>query len=355
MLPTVSIRTAAAYRRHLGPTVSRVARGDRPPSPDDPAPAPEVSVAIVSWNTRDLLRTCLASLEPDARSGIAEVWVVDNASHDGSAAMVAEDFPWVRLIASEENIGFGPAINMAAARMSGGWLAIANADIALRDGALAELLDAGRLDPGAGAIAPRLVLPDGSTQHSVFPFPTVPFTLLLNLGAGRLSHRFGEHFVLIGSWDHERARRVPWAVAAFLLVRREAWEQLAGFDEHQWMYAEDLDLGWRLHRAGWATRYVPQAVVDHHSAASTTQAWGDTRTERWQRSTYAWMSRRRGTLLTRVTAAINVLGCATRWAALTPAARIAPARWAPRRAAARWWMGMHAQGLSSAQALREHR
>jgi GT2 family glycosyltransferase len=259
------------------------------------------------------------------------------------------------LLARDENIGFGPAINLAAARGNGSWLAIANADVAVREGALALMLKAGRDDPGAGAIAPRLILPDGSTQHSVFPFPTVPFTLLLNLGLGRLSRRLGDRFVMLGAWDQERPRRVPWAVAAFLLVRREAWEAIGGFDEHQWMYAEDLDLGWRLRRSGWATRYAPAAVVDHHSEASTTQAWGDTKTERWQRSTYAWMSRRRGTFLTRTTAAINVLSNGIRWALLTPAAWLGGERWAQRRATARWWVRMHAQGLASARTLRQHR
>jgi N-acetylglucosaminyl-diphospho-decaprenol L-rhamnosyltransferase len=138
-------------------------------------------------------------------------------------------------------------------------------------------------------------------------------------------------------------------------VRREAWDAVGGFDEHQWMYAEDLDLGWRLHRAGWATRYEPAAAVDHHSAASTSQAWGAGLTARWQRSTYAWMLRRRGWLLTRLIAAINVLGCGARWAALTPMALLAPDRCTKPRQAARWWMGLHAQGLASARSLREHR
>ena len=121
------------------------------------------------------------------------------------------------------------------------------------------------------------------------------------------------------------------------------------------MYAEDLDLGWQLRRAGWATRYVPDARVRHESAASTEQAWGEDRTARWQRSTYAWMLRRRGVVRTRATAAINVAACLARWALLVPAARLAPARHAAARDAMRWWASVHRQGLEPAAALREHR
>src|SRR4051794_39097820 len=128
---------------------------------------PLVTVAIVSWNTRELLRRCLESL--DRRPG-CEVWVVDNESSDGSIEMVRNDFPWVRLEALAENVGFGGAVNLIAARTSSPWLAIANADVALQAGALDALLAAAAADVKAGALAPRLVLPDGSTQHSVFSF-----------------------------------------------------------------------------------------------------------------------------------------------------------------------------------------
>lgn len=320
-----------------------------------PESRPDVSAVVVSWNTRELLRACLTSFEPEVRAGRAEVCVVDNASGDGSAAMVAEEFPWVDLVACEDNAGFGTAVNLGAARGRGRWVAVANADIALTEGALERMLAAAAQDPGAGAIAPRLLLPDGSSQHSVFAFPTVGFTLMVNLGVGRVSRRLGDHLTLIDAWDEDRPRRVPWAIAAFLLVRREAWEAVGGFDEHQWMYAEDLDLGWQLHRAGWATRYVPEAHVRHESAASTSQAWGDGRTERWQRSTYAWMLRRRGAALTRATAAINVAGCLVRWAALVPAARARPERFSRPRDSAWWWAKVHRQGLASTRSLREHR
>src|SRR4051794_11473448 len=299
-----------------------------------------VTAAVVSWNTRELLARCLRSLD-----GIEDVWVVDNASADGSAEMVRAEFPDVRLVASERNLGFGAAVNRVAAQTRSEWLLIANADVALEPGALGALLAAAGADPGAGALAPRLVLPDGSTQHSVFSFPTVPFTTAFNLGLARVVPGLGDRLALIGHWDAERARRVPWAVGALLLVRRAAWDAAGGFDERQWMYAEDLDLGWRLHGAGWATRYVPEARVLHESAAATAQAWGEERTARWQRMTYEWMVLRRGRLRTRATALINVVGAGARYAALTPLARRAPERWAWRRSVWRRWATLHARAL----------
>ena len=319
-------------------------------------PGAQVSVAIVSWNTRDLLRRCLESFASEAESGRCEVWVVDNASSDGSAEMVRDAFPWAHLEASDENLGFGPAVNLAAKRTRAPWIGIANADIALQPGALDALLEAAERDPEAGAIAPRLVLPDGSTQHSVFTFPTLGSALVVAGGIGRVVKPLGERALLLGMFDAERPRRVPWAIAAFLLVRREAWDAIGGFDEHQWMYAEDLDIGWRLHKAGWATRYEPRARVEHESSASTEQAWGDAgKTERWQRSTYAWMLRRMGAPRTRAVAAIQIAGQLARLAWLAPAAALAPARFAHRRDAARWWMKLHRAGLASRADLEAHR
>ena len=274
---------------------------------------PPVTIAIVSWNTRDLLRRALESLSPEVEAGLAQVWVVDNGSSDGSAELVRRDFGWVHLIASEENLGFGRAVNLVAERTRSNWIAPANADIAVRSGALAALLAAGAKDPGAGAVAPRLILPDGRTQHSVFAFPTIPFALVLATGAYRHSRTLGDRLAFPGHWDSERARRVPWAVAAFLLVRREAWDEIGGFDERQWMYAEDLDLGWRLAHAGWATRYVPDAHVNHESAAATSQLFGRELEPHWQRSTYGFLARRRGAPYVWATALINALGAYLRW------------------------------------------
>jgi N-acetylglucosaminyl-diphospho-decaprenol L-rhamnosyltransferase len=293
-----------------------------------------ITAAVVSWNTRDLLDRCLQSLRPEADAGRVDVWVVDNASSDGSADLVRERHASAQLLPMPENVGFGAAVNAVAERTSGEWLLIANADVALRPGALEPLVDAARRDPRAGAVAPRLVLPDGSTQHSVFAFPTLPFAFVLNSGLFHLSRELADRLALLERWDATRARRVPWAVAACLLVRRAAWDEVGGFDERQWMYAEDLDLGWKLRQAGWATRYEPRATVDHESAAATTKAFGGPEqiASRWQRSTYG-----------------------LRYLALTPAAWLLPERWRERRRALGRWTLVHASGLTGRDKLEQLR
>jgi N-acetylglucosaminyl-diphospho-decaprenol L-rhamnosyltransferase len=304
-------------------------------------------VAVVSWNTRALLERCLRSLEPEHGAGRAEVWVVDNDSTDGSANLVRERFPWVHLIASRTNLGFGRAVNRVARRTDAPWIAAANADVELEPGALTELLATGRRDPRAGALAPRLILPDGSTQHSVHPFPTVPFTLLFNTGLPALSSAVGDRLCLEGAWNPARERAVPWAIGAFLLLRRSAFEEVGGFSESQWMYAEDLDLGWRLDRRDWRTIFVPAAVVRHRSAAATSQLWGTDADERWMSSTYSWMLDRRGLVRTRTVAALNVAGAAARLAVYRALARVNPSRYAARRDEMRRWLRLHRVGLSA--------
>jgi GT2 family glycosyltransferase len=314
----------------------------------------EVAVAVVSWNTRELLDACLLALAPHARRGLAEVWVVDTGSSDGSAALARERHAWARVLETE-NIGFGAAVNRVAARTGTPWIAAVNADTELSPGALEALLQAGADHPEAGAIAPRLIEPDGSVQHSVHAFPTVALALAFNSGLGHAIPRLGEHFALEGHWDPDRPREVDWAIGAFLLVRRAAWEATGGFDERQWMYAEDLDLGWRLARAGYPTRYEPAAVVRHAAGAAATQAWGEARTEQWVWSSYAWLLRRRGPVVMRTTALLNLAGAAARAALLTPRARRDPGRFAGRRAGLLEWTRLHRIGLRPRAELERHR
>jgi len=296
-----------------------------------------VVVAVVSWNTRDLLDRCIQSFAPEVEAGRVELWVVDNASSDGSADLVRERFDWVNLVASDENLGYGRAVNRVAARTSSDWIAAANADIAVRPGAIEGLLEAGSRDAGAGVIAPRLVIPDGSTQHSVFAFPTIPYSILLAIGAYHLSSALGDRFAIPGHWNAERARRVPWAVGAFLLVRRVAWNQVGGFDERQWMYAEDLDLGWRLHEAGWATRYEPSAKVDHEGAAATGQVFGWDPSPDSQRAAYGFIARRWGVGHAWAVALLNFTGAVLRLALASARSIGEPERYAQRRRDyARW-------------------
>jgi GT2 family glycosyltransferase len=249
------------------------------------------------------------------------------------------------LIASPTNLGYGPAVNLVGRRTRTAWIAAANADVAVEPGALGALIAAGGLDPAAGALAPRLLTPAGTTQHSVHAFPTPATTLVFNLGLWRALPGAGERLCLHGRWDPERPRRVDWAHGALLLVRRAAWEAVGGFDDDQWLYAEDLDICWRLARAGWSTRYEPAAVVHHAVSAATARAWGDDRDVRAQACAYAWMARRLGPARARLVAGLNVAGVLARWAPLAVAAGLDPGRYAPARDRHRGYLRMHATGL----------
>jgi GT2 family glycosyltransferase len=300
---------------------------------------PAVAIVVVSWNTRDLLAKALDSMKPEVDAGRATVVVIDNASSDGSAELVSQRYGWATLGRSARNLGFGAAVNAGArAALATGepeWIAPANADIELQPGAVEELLAAGRDDSRAGALAPRLVHPDGSTQHSVHPFPSVGLMLQFNLGRQLRDRAWAQDNCLEGFWDPAQGRRVPWAVGAFELIRRQAWEQLSGFDERRFIYAEDLDLGWRLHQRGWATRYVPEARVIHHEAAATRQAYGAQTTARWQAATYEWIAATHGARRVRAIAAINTVGAGARALrrSLPPAERAEYRKWARTHAA----------------------
>jgi GT2 family glycosyltransferase len=312
-----------------------------------------VAVAVVSWNTRDLLAECLTSMERDSADGTVEVWVVDNGSTDGSVDVVRRRFPWVRLIESGENLGFGRAVNLVASRTSTPWIAPANADIAVVPGAIAALLSAGDGDPGAAAVAPKLILPDGSVQPSIQPFPSFWLCLLRNLYVYRLSRRVAERLCLAGAWDPERGSRVDWATGAFLIVRREAWDQIGGFDDAQWMYTEDLDLCWRLHRGGWSVRFEPRAVVHHVQGAAAAKGFGDESAQevRISASRYAWLARRRGVGFAWALAVVNLAGSAARLVGGSLAQAISGRDSTAVRRQGRRGLALHRTGLRSRAAL----
>jgi N-acetylglucosaminyl-diphospho-decaprenol L-rhamnosyltransferase len=308
---------------------------------------PPVAVAVVSTNQRDLLARALRSLEPEQQAGRVETWVVDNASEDGSAEMVHSEFPWVELLALDENVGYGRAVNLVAERSNADWIAPANEDIELRPGAVERLLAAAEQHPEAAVLAPRLVLADGSTQHSVFAFPTLALALAVNLGIARANGRVGDRLCIEGLWDPDRPREVPWAIATFFICRREAFDAVDGFDPEQFIHAEDLDLEWRLQRAGWRVRYVPDAEVFHVGSAATKHAFGEDLMPRYLAASYAWMLKRRGALVARSIALVSVIGSAIRVAVYGALAGVGLRRFRERRDAARRWARAHAVGLSS--------
>jgi GT2 family glycosyltransferase len=228
-----------------------------------------MAVAVISWNTRELLRRCLTTIMADPPS---EVVVVDNGSSDGSIAMVREEFPSVRLQVLPENPGYGAASNVAFGLCSAEYVLLLNSDTELRPGALAALV--AHLDrcPRAGIVGPRLLNPDGTLQKSTFPYPSPLVPLVKRRPVADL---VGFVPVLrdafVGAWGHDHPRRVPWVLGAALAIRRTAYEAVGGFDESFVMYYEEVDLCYRLRRAGWETHFTPATEVTHVGGASTSQ------------------------------------------------------------------------------------
>jgi N-acetylglucosaminyl-diphospho-decaprenol L-rhamnosyltransferase len=238
--------------------------------------SPDVAIIIVSYNVCRLLEVCLDSVfaslarTPDV---FAEVWVIDNASADGSASMVTARFPAVRLIANQENPGFAAANNQAIERTSARHLLLLNPDTAVRDDAIAHLVRFLDSHPEVGAAGCRLVYPDDSFQHSSFAFPSLAQVLL---DFYPLHHRLIESRVN-GRYpraSYDRVMEVGHPLGACLIVRRRAIDQIGTLDEDYFMYCEELDLCWRLKRAGWRIYHTPGATVVHHGAQSTQQFRG---------------------------------------------------------------------------------
>jgi N-acetylglucosaminyl-diphospho-decaprenol L-rhamnosyltransferase len=221
-----------------------------------------VSAIVVSHNSRPHLRRCLDSLSPQ----VAQTIVVDAASTDGSI----DDLRAGDVVRLDANRGYGAALNAGAARATGDLLLLLNADTWALPGAVDELARALADTPAAGVAGPKLVNEDGSTQRSVRGFPT-PWRLateyfFLRWFAPR--SRALNAFYAAG-FDHATPRAADWLVGAALLVRREAFDSVAGFDESFFMYNEEVDFCYRLARAGWSTIFVPSAQVGHVGGAST--------------------------------------------------------------------------------------
>lgn len=224
---------------------------------------PTVSAILVSFNTAALTRRAVEALaaQLDLAPGRDEVVVVDNASADGTAAMLRERFPTVRLIENAENRGFGAANNAGMAAAKGDWFLLINTDAFVHDGAVAALVGAGSRDAAeAGVVGPKLLNEDGSLQRSCFAFPTPRLAWLENLGLGRLAkaNRFA----------HDAAGEVDFVSGACMLVRREVFAATGGFDEAFFMYSEETDWQRRVRDAGWAIGFEPGAVVTHLGGGS---------------------------------------------------------------------------------------
>ena len=250
----------------------------RPTTEANPAPqlaggSPVLTVIMVSYNTRELTLTALATLIANTPGIGMQLIVVDNASDDGSSEAVAERFPEVELIASDSNLGFAAANNVAAERAQGEWLLLLNPDTETFAGSIASMLDFSRSHPEAGIVGGRTLYPDGTLN----PFSCANRMTAWSLfcGATGLSRAFPSSPIFnseqMGGWQRDTVRHVDIVVGCFFLVRRELWQELGGFDTRYFMYGEEADFCLRAAHLGYRPMITPDAEIMHVVGASSTR------------------------------------------------------------------------------------
>jgi N-acetylglucosaminyl-diphospho-decaprenol L-rhamnosyltransferase len=229
-----------------------------------------LSVVVLSWNTRTMLRDCLSALQRDQDGLQREVLVVDNASADGSADMVECEFPAVRLLRNDSNRLYAEGNNQGARAARGRLLCLLNSDTQVRAGALARLVGFLLQNPDYGAVAPRLVNADGSVQRACRRFPGLLSVFFESSFLGRFPPgswvSLRQH---MGEFTHEYSRDVPQPPGACLLMLREEFLALGGLDPKLSLFFNDVDLCRALWRKGRRIRYLAEAEVMHHGGAST--------------------------------------------------------------------------------------
>jgi GT2 family glycosyltransferase len=234
-----------------------------------------LSILIVSWNTRDLLQACLASIRRHPSREPYEVIVVDNASSDGSAELVRDQFPEVTLLAQDRNLGYAEGNNLAFSRAGGEWLLTLNPDTEVYEDTLETGVRKLKQYPDYGALGARQIDVEGGTQRSVRGFPSFLGILgeLTGLSRAFPRGRFGAYS--LPGFDYEQEQSAPQPMGTFLLFRREALAAVGDpkkpFDESFPIFFNEVDLLYRLQQAGWPTLYSPDVRIKHYGGESTKQ------------------------------------------------------------------------------------
>lgn len=233
---------------------------------------PDLSILIVNWNVKALLRDCLASIDRGRGDLHLEVIVVDSASADGSQAMVEVEFPWVTLLACDENVGFARGNNLAIAQANGRYILLLNPDTVVLQDALATMVAYLEAEPQVGVVGAQLLNGDGTIQSSRRRFPTLATaffesTWLESLAPARLLNRY-----YVTDVPPDQIAEVDWLVGACLMTRCAVVEQVGGLDEAYFMYSEELDWCRRVKDAGWRIVYLPAAQIIHYVGKSSEQA-----------------------------------------------------------------------------------
>lgn len=233
----------------------------------------DLSIIIVSWNACGFLRDCLASIRQSGGPGIREVIVVDNASTDGSADMVAAHFPEVTLIRSDENLGFARANNLGLKQAAGSLLALINSDVVIHPGSLQRLAAFLESHRDVGLVGPKVLGADNQLQRTCKRLPTVWNTFCQSVAL----HKAFPRCALVSGremthWDQEDTAVVEVLAGCFWMARRQAVEKVGDLDERFFFYAEDVDWCKRFWDAGWKVVFVSEVTTTHFGGASSANA-----------------------------------------------------------------------------------
>jgi len=276
----------------------------------------DLSIVILNWKVKDLLRKCLASVYEHTSGIDFEVFVVDNDSRDGSVEMVLQEFSQVTLMANNTNVGFAAGNNQAIEQASGDFVILLNPDTELTSNAFAKIIEVMQMHPEVGVCGPKLLNPDGTLQNSVRHYPSFCSQALVMLKLHNflpwlppVRHYFATDF------DYEREQEVDQVMGAAFMIRRDVLEDIGGLDQDYFIWFEEVDYCRRAANAGYKVLYTPQAEIIHHGGESFVQALGLQRQKYLNDSLLKYMKKHHGMLAWSGLAALYPISMLLAWLA----------------------------------------
>ncbi|MCX6744128.1 MAG: glycosyltransferase family 2 protein [Candidatus Parcubacteria bacterium] len=273
----------------------------------------QLSIIIINWNVKDLLRKNLQSIFKLTQGLEFEVFVVDNASKDGSVAMIMSEFPQVNLIASNENLGFAKGNNLALEQATGKYVLFMNPDMELKENSFKILVDWMGLNSKIDLGTCQLIYPDGSRQNNIKNNPGLCDQLLILLKLHHLIQLKCLKQYLAKDFDYTKEQEVKQIMGAFTLVKNEVIADLGGWDEDYFLWWEDLDLCKRAQAKGYQIWYTPQTKVIHYEAKSFEQEVSLVKQKRFNRGMEFYFRKHSGSFSCLVVKLLSFISLGLAW------------------------------------------
>ncbi len=247
----------------------------------------KLSIVIVNWNTKGLLKNCLNSIRNNLLGKLEfEIIVVDNASKDDSVEMLKNRFQHVKLIQNDKNLGFAKANNQGIKQAKGEYILLLNPDTVMVNDSILKMIDFMAMNRKVGLASCKLLNEDLTVQKSCWLFPYLWWKFLGAFGLNKVLSKVFNNKFNFNFESSAEARKIDWVKGAFMLLRGEAIRDIGGLDESSFMYGEDLDLCFHLNRIGWEIYYYPKAKIIHLDNKSGDVAWGNQRIFKVEEATY---------------------------------------------------------------------